>query len=101
MDIHPSRIPVGQSFDIKDYAEASKALDEMLSMDLREGGLKILLPKDRELARRLGYRIVNELNRGLRMKQYRSNICYFVYHHDPEHYAVVIAAEEVLARLDL
>lgn len=99
MEMHPSRIPVGQLFDIKDFSDASKAMNEMLAVDLQKTGLKVLLPKEREVARRLGYMIVNELNRGFRNRRYKFGIKYFVYHHDPEHYAVVIAGEEVLAKL--
>jgi len=65
----------------------------------KETAFKILIPKDQNLARRLGYIIVNELNKGLRVRQYRHNMRYFVYHNDPEHYAIVIASEEVLAGL--
>ena len=102
MDIHPSQIPISQLFDVKDYSEAWKVINEMLAMDFsRETGFKILMPKDQNLARKLGYTIVNELNKGLRIQQYQHNIRFFVYHHDPEHYAIVIASEEVLAKLHL
>lgn len=69
-------------------------------MDFNEKGFKILIPNDQNLARKLGYTIVNELNSGLRIKRYTHNIRYFVYHHDPEHYAIVIASEEVISKLN-
>jgi len=102
MDMHPSQIPISQLFDIKDYSEVWEVINEMLTMDFsKEKGIKILIPKDQNLAKKLGYTILNELNKGLRLRQYKHNIRYFVYHHDPEHYAIVIASEETLAKLHL
>lgn len=99
MDVHPSKIPVSKSFDIKDQRDVGKVINEMLAMDFKERGCRILMPKEQNLAKRLGYVIVNELNRGLRMQRYPHKIRYFVYHHDPEHYAIVIVSEETLAKL--
>ena len=99
MEIHPSKIPIRRSFDVKDQSEAWKIINEMLAMDFKEAGCKILMPKEENLARKLGYTIVNELNRALRIQRYPHKIRYFVYHHDPEHYAIVITSEEALARL--
>ena len=102
MDIHPSQIPISKTFDVKDYSEASNVLNDMLTRDFsNELGFKILIPKDQNLAKRIGYTIVNELNKGLRMKRYTHNLRYFVYHHDPVHYAIVIVSEEALAKLHL
>jgi len=102
MEIHPSQIPITQLFDIKDYSDMSKVINKMLELGFsKEVGFKILMPKDQNLARKLGYTILNELNKGLRMQQYKHNIRYFVYHQDSEHYAVVIASEEALAKLNL
>jgi len=100
MDVHPSKIPVSKSFDIKNQSDIGKVINEMLAMDFTERGFKILMPKEEKLAKRLGYIMVNELNRGLRMQRYPHKIRYFVYHHDPEHYAIVIASEETLAKLN-
>ncbi len=101
MDIHPSKIPVSKLFDVKDQSDVGKVINEMLAIDFKEAGCRILMPKEQNLAKRLGYTIVNELNKGLRMRRYPHNIRYFVYHHDPEHYAIVIASEEILAKLNL
>ena len=100
MDIHPSKIPVSKSFDVKVQSDVGKVINEMLTMDFKYAGCRILMPKDQNLAKRLGYTIVNELNRGLRMQRYPHKIRYFVYHHDPEHYAIVIVSEETLAKLN-
>lgn len=102
MGIHPSQIPISKTFEVKDYSEASDVLNDMLTRDFsKELGFKILIPKDQNLAKSVGYTIVNELNKGLRMKRYMHNLRYFVYHHDPAHYAIVIVSEEALAKLHL
>jgi hypothetical protein len=99
MEIHPSKIPVSKSFDVKDQSDAGKVINEMLAIDFKEAGCRILMPKEQNLAKKLGYIIVNELNKGLRIQRYPHRMRYFVYHHDPEHYAIVIASEEALAKL--
>jgi hypothetical protein len=100
MEIHPSQIPTSCTFDVKDYSDTFKVLNEILAMDFKkESGFKILMPKDKNLARRIGYTIVNELNKGLRMQRYTDNVKYFVYHHDTEHYAIILVSQERLAKL--
>jgi len=75
MDMHPSQIPISQLFDVKDYSEAWKVISEMLAMGFgKEAGFKILMPKDQNLAKKLGYTILNELSKGLKMRQYRHKI---------------------------
>ena len=65
MEIHPSQIPTSRTFNIKDFSEVAKVLEEMLSVDFNnESGFKILMPKDQDLAKRIGYTSVNELNKG-------------------------------------
>jgi hypothetical protein len=101
MDIHPSQIPVSKIFNVSDYSDVTKVLKEMLALDFaKESALKVLMPKEQKLAKRIGYTIVNELNKGLRMQNYTGNIRYFVYHHDPEHYAIVFVSNEKLAKLN-
>lgn len=100
MEIHPSQIPTSHTFSVKDYHDALTVLNEMLAMDFsKESGFKVLMPKDQNLARSIGYTIVNELNKGLRMQRYSGNVKYFVYHHDPEHYAIILVTEEKLSKL--
>lgn len=101
MEIHPSQIPISRTFSVKDFSDVSKVLNELFVMDFKkELGFKILIPKERKLAKRIGYTIVNELNKGLRMQKYSGNVKYFVYHHDPEHYAIILVSEEKLVNLN-
>ncbi|MFQ5941285.1 MAG: hypothetical protein ACE5KA_06280 [Nitrososphaerales archaeon] len=75
-------------------------LNEILSMDFnKESGFTILMPKKRDLGRKIGYTIVNELNKGLRLQGYLGKVRYFVYHYDPDHYAIILVSEEKLAKL--
>lgn len=100
MEIHPSQIPTSKIFNIKDFSEVAKVLEDMFSTDFNnESGFKILMPKDQDLAKRIGYIIVNELNKGLRMQNYAGKVRYFVYHYDAEHYAIVLVSEEKLSEL--
>lgn len=100
MEIHPSQIPTSKTFNVKDFSEVAKVLQEMLSVDFNnESGFKILMPKDQDLAKRIGYTIVNELNKGLRMQNYAGKVRYFVYHYDTERYAIVLVSEEKLSKL--
>lgn len=100
MELHPSQIPVSRSYTVKSYEEALKALSEMLSNDFtKENGYKLLMPKNKNLARRIGFTIVSELSRGLKVLGYSGNVRYFVYHHDSEHYAIVLVSEEKLSKL--
>ncbi|MEM2760929.1 MAG: hypothetical protein QXU32_08505 [Nitrososphaerales archaeon] len=100
MDIHPSQIPVSRTFDVSDYSETFIVIREILATNFsNEAGFKVLMPKDRNLARRIGYTMVNELNKGLRLQNYTGNVRYFVYHHDQAHYAIVFVSEESLRKL--
>ena len=100
MEIHPSQIPTSKTFNVRDFSEVAKVLQEMLSVDFNyESGFKILMPKDQDLAKRIGYTVVNELNKGLRMQNYAGKVRYLVYHYNAEHYAIVLVSEEKLAKL--
>lgn len=100
MEIHPSQVPISRIFDVKGLSDAFGVINEILKLDLnKESGLRILMPKDQKVARRIGYTIVNELNKGLRMQRYVGNLKYFVYHYDSEHYAILLASEQFLSKL--
>ncbi len=99
MEIHPSQIPISRSFEVRGYSEVWEVVDRMLENEFGEAGQRVLMPKDKDLAKKIGYTVVNELSKGLRMRGYRQKILYFVYHHDAEHYAIVLVSEEAFSKL--
>jgi len=103
MDFHPSQIPIAKVFDIKDEDAATKAAEEMVKMkfDGRKDGFKVLIPKEKKLAKRIGYTITTTVNYGLRQTSQDRTIRYWTYHEDDEHYAIVLINANVLEKLGL
>ena len=103
MEFHPSQIPIAKVFDIKDEKSAAKAAEEMVEMkfDDREDGFKVLMPKEKKLAKRIGYTVTTTVNFGLRKTKQERNIRYWTFHEDDEHYAIVLVSANVLEKLGL
>ena len=103
LDFHPSNIPVAKVFDIKDEVQASQAAQEMAKVGFvdRSDGFKVLMPKEKKLAKRIGYTITTTLNYELRKTNQRRELRYWTYHHDEKHYAIVLVDNRVLMGLGL
>ncbi len=103
MEFHPSMIPVAKTFDIRDVESAAAAADEMVSMGFagRKDGFKVLMPKEKRLAKRIGYAVTTGVNHGLRSTKQAQNVRYWTYHHDEGHYAIVMVDAGVLDGLGL
>ena len=103
MDFHPSQIPIAKVFDIKDEKSAHKAAEEMVKMKFegRQDGFKILMPKEKKLAKRIGFTVTTGVNYGLRKTNQERNIRYWTFHEDDEHYAIVLISANVLEKLGL
>jgi hypothetical protein len=101
MEFHPSMLPIGKIFDLKDEKDASDAAGEMvkLGFEHRKDGFKVLMPKDSKLAKRIGYIVTTSVNYGLRSNNQERNIRYWTYHHDDNHYAIVLISSNVLEEL--
>ena len=101
MDFHPSQIPIAKIFDIKDEKTAAEAAEEMVEMKFedREDGFKVLMPKEKKLAKRIGYTVTTTVNFGLRKTKQERNIRYWTFHEDDEHYAIVLISANVLEKL--
>jgi len=101
MDFHPSQIPIAKVFDIKDEKTATQAAEEMVQMKFedREDGFKVLMPKEKKLAKRIGYTVTTTVNFGLRKTKQERSIRYWTYHEDDEHYAIVLISANVLEKL--
>ena len=101
MDFHPKDLPGTKTFDLKDEKDASEAVDEMVKMGFenRKEGFRVLMPKDQKLAKRMGFTITTGVTAGLRGKNEIRDIKYWTYHHDKEHYAIVLISNKSLTEL--
>ena len=101
MEFHPSKIPIAKTFDIIDEKAASEAAEEMVKMGFsnRKDGFKVLMPKEKKLAKRIGYTVTTSINHGLRQTNQEREIRYWTYHEDQEHYAIVLVGARVLEEL--
>jgi hypothetical protein len=101
MDFHPKDLPVVKTFDLKDEKDAVDAVDEMVKMGFskRKEGFRVLMPKETKIAKRMGHTITTGVTHGLRQKNEIRDIKYWTYHHDKEHYAIVLISNKVLTEL--
>ena len=102
MDFHPSQIPIGKTFELKDEKDATAAAHEMVKIGFttEDKGFKILMPKDDERkAKRIGYTVTTTVTYALRQTDQERNVKYWTYHEDEDHYAIVFASYEVLEKL--
>lgn len=100
MDFHPSKVPLVKTFDISDEKSASEAAEEMVRSGFREkGGYKVLMPKEKRLAKRIGYTITTTVTYGLKKTGQERDVQYWTYHEDAEHYAIVMASSKVVEGL--
>jgi len=103
MDFHPDKLPIFRTFDLKNEKDATEAVEEIVNLGFsnRKEGFKVLMPKQEKLAKRIGYTITTGVNYGLRKKNEIRDVKYWTYHHDPEHYAIVLISNKVLEELGL
>ena len=101
MDFHPNELPIFKTFDLKDEKDATNAVEEIVNLGFneRKEGFKVLMPKQEKLAKRIGYTITTGVNYGLRKKNEIRDIKYWTYHHDKEHYAIVLISNSALVEL--
>ena len=65
----------------------------------RKEGFKVLMPKKTKLAKRIGYAITTGVTQGLRQKNEIRDIKYWTYHHDEDHFAIVLISNTILEEL--
>ena len=101
MDFHPKDLPIFKTYDLKDEKEATEAVEDMVNLGFsnRKEGFKVLMPKNDKLAKRIGYTITTGVNYGLRKKNEIRDVKYWTFHHDAEHYAIVLISNSVLEKL--
>ena len=101
MDFHPKDLPISKTYDLKDEKEASDAVEDMVKngFENQKEGVKVLMPKESKLAKRIGYTVTTGVTQGLRQKNEVRDIRYWTYHHDEEHYAIVLISNTTLTEL--
>ena len=101
MEFHPSKIPIAKTFEAKDEKDASDAAEEIVKMGFstQNLGSKVLMPKESKTAKRIGYIITTGINMGLRQTKQERGIRYWTYHHDDNHYAIVLISSKVFEEL--
>jgi hypothetical protein len=101
LEFHPKDLPVIKTFDLKDEKDALDAVDEMVKIGFRDKneGFRVLMPKETKIAKRIGYTVTTGITAGLREKKEIRDIKYWTYHHDKDHYAIVLISSRVLTEL--
>lgn len=101
MDFHPKDLPITKIYDLKDEKDALDAVEDMVKIGFRDKkeGFKVLMPKESKIAKRIGYSVTTGVTHGLRQKNEIRDIRYWTYHHDEEHYAIVLISNTTLTSL--
>lgn len=101
MEFHPSQIPISKTFEIADEYKAPEIATQMVRLGFRtqKGAFRVIMTKDKRVAKKIGFTIINEISVGLRKTKQERDIRYWVYHHDADHYAMVLISSKVLDEL--
>lgn len=101
MDFHPKDLPVSKTYDLKDEKDATDAVNDMVSIGFKNknDGFRVLMPKEAKLAKRIGYTVTTGVTSGLREKSEIRDVRYWTYHHDQDHYAIVLISSMALEAL--
>ena len=101
MEFHPKDLPISKTYDLKDEKDASDAVEDMIRLGFsdRKEGFRILMPKEKKTAKRIGYTLTTSINYGLRQTNQEREIRYWTYHEDDKHYAIVLISARMLEEL--
>ena len=101
MDFHPSQLPIFKTFEVQDEIQASETASEMVKAGFadQKGAFRVLMTNEKNIARKIGFFIMNEINFGLRKTKQERDVMYWVYHYDKSHYAMVLISSKVLHEL--
>ena len=101
MDFHPKDLPISKIYDLKNEDDAMNAVEDMVKLVFKEKkeGFKVLMPKETKIAKRIGYTITTGVTKGLREKKETRDVKYWTYHHDDEHFAIVLIDNSALEEL--
>jgi len=101
MEFHPKDLPISKTYDLKDEKEAMMAVEDMVNLGFKgkKEGYKVLMPKESKIAKRIGYSVTTGMTTGWRQKKEDRDSKYWTYHHDNEHYAIVLIHRDNFAEL--
>ncbi len=101
MDFHPKDLPISKIYDLKDEKDAMDAVEDMVKVGFtdKKEGFKVLMPKESKTAKRIGYTVTTGVTHGLKQKKEIRDIRYWTYHHDENHYAIVLISSNALSEL--
>ena len=101
MEFHPKDLPISKTYDLKDEKDASDAVEDMVKLGFKDKkeGFRVLMPKESKLAKRIGYTVTTGVTYGLRQKNEVRDVRYWTYHHDDDHYAIVLISNTALEEL--
>ena len=97
-------IPIKKTFELKDEKDAYDAAEEMVKIGFykEKKGFKVLMPKEsKRTAKRIGYIVTTSVTADLKNAGQERDIKYWTYHHDKEHYGIVLVSSKVLQELGL
>ena len=102
MDFHPKDLPVSKTYSLTNEGEVAEAVDDMVRIGFRgrKDGFRILMPKEPKTAKKIGYMVTTGVTHGLRKKNEVRDVRYWTYHHDKDHYAIVLISGSVLESSD-
>ena len=101
MEFHPKDLPISKTYDLKDEKDAIEAVEDMVKLGFKgkKDGYRVLMPKESKIAKRIGYSVTTGITTGLRQKKEDRDVKYWTYHHDDEHYAIVLISSNILTEL--
>ncbi|MHA7647691.1 hypothetical protein [Nitrosopumilus sp. S4] len=101
MEFHPKDLPISKTYDLKDEKDAADAVEDMVRSGFqdRKEGFRVLMPKESKIAKRIGYTVTTGVTYGLKQKNETRDIRYWTYHHDDDHYAIVLISSKAVSDL--
>lgn len=101
MDFHPSQLPILKTFEVDSEIQTSDIASEMVKMGFsnQKSAFRVLMTNEKNIAKKIGFSIMSEINFGLRKTKQERDVMYWVYHYDKSHYAMVLISSKVLHEL--
>ncbi len=101
MQFHPSQIPISKTFQVDDEYKGPDIANEMarLGFTAQRGAFRVIMTKDKSVAKKIGFSIMNELNLQLRRTKQERDVQYWIYSYDTDHYAMILISSKVLSDL--